>query len=162
MCKRAIWECFLWNVFNKWYIKHIYVSDLDSTSNSLWAKPSIFLAYASFGIKLDVLSQPSYQEQHRSFDKIRTKKITSFPYPPFLWRVSFLLQWLFKSLILNLEKDFFFFITTNKIISLSENASRMQNILVCFSSTLEHRLNKWSTIHPNRIDVQCLKAVCYN
>ena len=56
----------------------------------------------------------------------------------------------------------FFFITTNKIISFSENASRMHNILVCFSSTLEHRLNKWSTIHPNRIDVQCLKAVCYN
>ena len=58
----------------------------------------------------------------------------------------------------------FFFIATNKIISLSENVSRMQNILVCFSSTLEHRLNKWSTIHPNRIDAQmkCLKAVCYN
>lgn len=49
---------------------------------------------------------------------------------------------------------------TNKIISLSENVSRIQNILVCFSSTLEHRLNKWSTIHPNRIEAQmkCLKA----
>ena len=56
-----------------------------------------------------------------------------------------------------------FFLQQAKL-SLSENVSRMQNILVWSSLTLKQRLNNWSTIHPNRIETQmkCLKAVCYN